>query len=187
MARRLLAGLVRHTPQWLVRTLGSRTGRYPLLARLDRLARASLTESAVIPRGAAQGLRYDSDGGRAGFALGTWEPEVQQLLPQLISTGSVVWDVGAASGFHALIMARLVGPQGTVVAFEPLPENVKRLRHNIQLNGFGNITVIEQALSDETRRGVLVAEAEDEVTIVLAASDFGGSGTSIEPTRFTRT
>lgn len=180
--RRVVAAIVRRSPQWLLRAVGSRTGRYRLFARLDSIARASLPDSATIPRGAAQGLRYNSGGGRAGFALGTWEPEVQALLPQLLTADSVVWDVGAATGFHTLIMARLVGRNGRVVAFEPLPENLVLLRENILLNGFENVAVVEVALSDRSRRGVLVAEGDDEVSIALAEPGAGEAGIEIDVT-----
>jgi FkbM family methyltransferase len=182
MIRHLVAAVVRRSPQWLLRAVGSRTGRYRLFARLDSIARASLSDAAVIPRGAAQGLRYNSGGGRAGFALGTWEPELQEVLPELLTADSVVWDVGAATGFHTLIMARAVGSEGRVVAFEPLPENLVLLRANISLNGFENVIVIEQALSDRARRGVLVPEGDDEVSIALAEPGYAEGGTEIDVT-----
>ena len=35
-----------------------------------------------------------------------------------------VYDVGANLGFYCVILARLVGGVGRVIAFEPLPDNV---------------------------------------------------------------
>jgi FkbM family methyltransferase len=182
IARRLVAALVQRAPRSLIRAVGSRTGSHPLLARLDRLARVSLTQVTVIPRGAGEGLRYDTGGGRAGFALGTWEPELQRSLVELVGRGTVVWDVGAASGFHTLILARLVGEQGHVVAFEPFPENIARLRRNIELNGFDNVIVVEKALADSAGVGFLAPAAEDEVTIVLSRGTSRTDGTEVEVT-----
>src|SRR5690606_32216010 len=51
---------------------------------------------------------------------GTHEPPVQQLIRQLPDlAGSCCWDLGAHYGFYSIALARLVGPSGQVVAFEP--------------------------------------------------------------------
>ncbi len=41
------------------------------------------------------------------------------LLPRLVRPGDTVFDVGANHGVYALSLARRVGPEGRVVAFEP--------------------------------------------------------------------
>ena len=48
--------------------------------------------------------------------------------------GATVWDVGAHIGYHSLAFAALVGPSGRVVAFEPNPHNVDRLRQHLERN-----------------------------------------------------
>jgi FkbM family methyltransferase len=64
-----------------------------------------------------------------------------------VRPGQVVYDVGANIGFFTILCARLVGPEGRVFAFEPMPANVATLRHNIAMNGLENVTVVEKALS----------------------------------------
>lgn len=170
---RVVSVIARHAPLWLVQAIGKRTGRYRILRSVDNLARASLAGEVVIPRGISAGLRYEASGDRPGFALGTWEPELQERLKELTEPGSVIWDVGAASGFFTIGMARLVGPNGAVVAFEPFPDNVERLRRNVELNGLENVVVVDKALSDHVGRGKLEPFASDEVTIVLKEGDPG--------------
>lgn len=69
------------------------------------------------------------------FWLGTYEPEMQSALSELIKPGMIAYDVGANIGYVALMMAKIVGPQGKVYAFEALPDNIERLRRNVALNG----------------------------------------------------
>jgi len=66
--------------------------------------------------------------------LGTYEPDLQAVVRELVQPGMLVYDVGANIGYVSLLLARRVGPQGRVIAFEALPTNVDRLRQNLALN-----------------------------------------------------
>jgi FkbM family methyltransferase len=70
------------------------------------------------------------------FWLGTYEPEMQSALRELIKPGMTVYDVGANVGYVTLMIAKLTGAGGKVYAFEALPDNVERLRHNVELNDY---------------------------------------------------
>jgi FkbM family methyltransferase len=72
------------------------------------------------------------------FWLGTYEPEMQSALGELIKPGMTVYDVGANIGYVTLMLGKLVGMEGRVFAFEALPDNVERLRRNVELNGFND-------------------------------------------------
>jgi FkbM family methyltransferase len=95
--------------------------------------------------GLGRGLRFNAFDSLAGYALGSAEPSVQLALERIIRPGMTVFDIGANVGFFTVIAARLVGDGGTVVAFEPLPENVAAIHHNVELNGFGSRVRVEQA------------------------------------------
>lgn len=82
------------------------------------------------------------------FAYGNWEPEVVDVISRCVSTGMTALDLGAQSGFYSLLLSRLVGPSGTVVAFEPLPANYRVLLENIELNGLNNITARPEAVTE---------------------------------------
>jgi FkbM family methyltransferase len=79
----------------------------------------------------------------------TTEPEYA-LLPTLLSPGDCVIDVGANIGLYTKRFAELVGKQGRVIAFEPVPETFALLTGNMQRIGCSNVTLINGALSDET-------------------------------------
>ena len=69
------------------------------------------------------------------YWLGTYEPELQAALHELIQPGAVIYDVGANIGYVSLLLAKAAGENGHVYAFEALPENAERWRRNVALNG----------------------------------------------------
>jgi FkbM family methyltransferase len=62
--------------------------------------------------------------------------------------GKVAYDVGANIGLVTLFLARCVGKNGLVVAFEPTPPNAERLMENVRLNTLQNVRVYQKALGD---------------------------------------
>lgn len=115
----------------------------------------------MIRHGVGAGLKFNSHGGALGFALGTTEEEEQRTLARVLKPGHVFYDVGANKGFYAVIAARLVGPQGSVHAFEPFDDSVLAIEDNTRLNGFQNVTVWPVAVSDTAGIGNLVTNGED--------------------------
>ena len=54
------------------------------------------------------------------------EPEVSDLMARAAKPGSFVIDGGANIGFFTVLLSRLVGPDGHVVAIEPGANNIYR-------------------------------------------------------------
>jgi FkbM family methyltransferase len=63
-----------------------------------------------------------------------FEPEVSLLLQQTVQPGDTFVDVGANIGYYACTLARKVGPNGRVFAYEANPEVFNSLRDNIIIN-----------------------------------------------------
>ena len=85
------------------------------------------------------------------YWLGTYEPELQAALRQLIPPGAVIYDVGANIGYVSLLLAKAAGEAGKVFAFEALPSNVDQLRRNVALNAMEKrVTVIDRAVTRAT-------------------------------------
>ena len=82
------------------------------------------------------------------YWLGTHEELVQDAMAAQVGAGFTVYDVGAHVGFFTLLASRLAGADGRVIAFEPRPDNVERLRRNIEANGARNVEVVAAAASD---------------------------------------
>ena len=66
--------------------------------------------------------------------LGRHEPKVKQELLNRLRPGMTVFNVGAYIGYFALVAEKALQGEGTVVAFEPDPDALERLRVNLALN-----------------------------------------------------
>jgi FkbM family methyltransferase len=65
------------------------------------------------------------------FPKRPYEQGFHQALEEEIGPGDAVWDVGANIGFYSELFLKWVGPAGFVVAFEPYPQSVERIRQRI--------------------------------------------------------
>jgi FkbM family methyltransferase len=93
-------------------------------------------------------------------------------LTRLVTKGSVVFDIGAHVGYHALAMARKVGPSGRVYAFEPHPGSARLLMRNARR--FPTIEVVNAAVADFDGTALLVPGGGDTSTFHVVASPRGG-------------
>jgi FkbM family methyltransferase len=114
---------------------------------LNQAAPQGLTEVQVAA-GRLEGCRLALDlQTEKDYWLGTYEPELQWALGELIKPGMLAFDVGANIGYITLMLAWAVGPTGGVVAFEALPANVARLEQNLVLNDLsGRVKVMAVAV-----------------------------------------
>lgn len=121
-----------------------------LLGKIRRAARTLRCLRPVTVRGGVgAGLKMDLRHASAWYGHGTNELPVQDAVGATLRPGDVFFDIGANVGFFSLIAARLVGPRGSVVAFEPVPANAAAIRRNASLNRLTNVHVIEAAVSDD--------------------------------------
>lgn len=103
--------------------------------------------TARIRAGALQGRRWVIASG-SRFVKGTYEPIQSAAFQRLIRPGSVVFDVGAHVGYYTVLSSVLAGPSGKVIAFEPLPANLKYLRRHLRLNGCDNVRVLTNCVGE---------------------------------------
>src|ERR1700728_1076687 len=80
---------------------------------------------------------------------GNYEPEVLAMLQRYVAPGDTFVDIGASFGFFSTQIGRHVGPRGTVIAFEPGPQNQSLLLLNLASNGVSGADVRQIALSNE--------------------------------------
>jgi FkbM family methyltransferase len=88
------------------------------------------------------------------FWLGTYEPAVEASLLEYLKPGMAAWDVGAFIGYHTLLLRTVAGP-GRVVAVEPDPANLARLRRHLSENGADDVRVIPAAAGARPGKGQL--------------------------------
>jgi len=107
-----------------------------------------------------RGLKMYSDTPDRFLASLLWKTAILEsyetrLLQQLVKPGMRVVDIGANIGYYALLLARLVGQTGKVIAFEPDQNNYRLLLKNAVRNGLTTITAVEKAVADYTGRARL--------------------------------
>jgi FkbM family methyltransferase len=88
-------------------------------------------------------------GDTLALAKGWYEVEETAWYAEHVRPGQFVVEAGASIGFFSLQLARLVGPTGKVLCFEPDPDLNAILRRNVEANGYANVVVRQAAVADE--------------------------------------
>lgn len=91
-------------------------------------------------------LRGDRYVGRCLELYGEYSEGEVALFRQLVPPGGTVVEVGANIGSLTVPLARMAGPSGRVVAFEPQRAVFNVLCGNLALNGLSNVTPIRAAV-----------------------------------------
>jgi FkbM family methyltransferase len=81
----------------------------------------------------------------AGTIGGIGERRGLEIVRDHLRPGMTFYDIGANIGIFAMMAARIVGPDGQVVAFEADPEIADRLREHARRNLFGWVNVEQKA------------------------------------------
>jgi FkbM family methyltransferase len=114
---------------------------------------------------------------------GCWESWITLAVARVIRPGWHCLDVGANHGYYTLLMADGVGPAGAVLAIEPNPDPVRRLRHTLDVNGFlSHVGVVEKAASDVEGERVQLFIAENRGLNATLQGDAGKSRTELVET-----
>jgi FkbM family methyltransferase len=124
------------------------------------LPTGAATYLADLPGGGKIELRYRERIGLSRMIHGKFESVETTFLIKRAKPGTTAVDAGANIGLFTIPLARAVGSAGTVLAFEPSPENVQRLRRNIALNALNNVAVYGAALAETCGRAWLRIERD---------------------------
>jgi len=92
------------------------------------------------------GIDYSPLSGRALRDVGLMNGEFGFMIREL-KQGDNVIDIGANVGLMTLLLAKVVGPAGSIISFEPGPISFALLKLNTLINGYKNITLINKAVS----------------------------------------
>jgi FkbM family methyltransferase len=85
---------------------------------------------------------------RVLFTPHFFDADELRLLEQRLTPDFKFLDIGANAGIYSLFVGARTSVAASIVAVEPQPEMLTRLRTNIALNGFSTIRVMPLALSD---------------------------------------
>ncbi len=86
--------------------------------------------------------------GRMLVAYGEWAQQEVAFLTRLLRPGDVALDIGAHIGTLTVPLARAVGPNGVVFAFEAQRLVYHNLCTNLHLNGLANVHVQNAIVTD---------------------------------------
>ena len=95
---------------------------------------------------------HQSDG--IDFFIRDYQRSSMEILKKEVKEGDVVVDLGASSGSHTIIAAKIVGSRGKVFCFEADPVNCKLIEKSIKRNGYKNIVLEQKAVID--KKGKLI-------------------------------
>ena len=118
-------------------------------------------------------MRLDMLGGHRRFALGTYEPEISQVMQAFLKNGATALDIGANIGYFTLLMARLVGAEGRVIAFEPFLPVFSLLQENLSLNHLAWAQAECLAVSDSMGLAKMESEKGNENSFITHLSETG--------------
>jgi len=116
----------------------------------------------------------------ADIIRGTLEPAVTEAMLRTVRTGHVVYDIGANLGYFTLVAARLVGPEGRVVAFEPVPWCAESVAANAALNGLDHVEVRAQAVSRTSGRERLLVVGHADHSLLASVGSHANTREQID-------
>jgi FkbM family methyltransferase len=128
----------------------------------------SVTQLKECRHGKMLFLRRDVYIGRSLDLYGEFSELEGVVFRQLVGPDQVVVEVGANIGAHTVHLAKLVGPRGMVIAFEPQRIIFQLLCANVALNELFNVRTYHAAAGQQP--GALKVPPLD----YAAANNFGG-------------
>ena len=104
-----------------------------------------------------------------GYGQTISAPHMVAIMCDLLDLheGMKVLEVGGGCGYHAAVMAELVGPSGQVYSVERIPELVEMARRNLESAGYRNVSMI---LGDGTL-GYKEQAPYDRISVAASAPD----------------
>jgi FkbM family methyltransferase len=96
-------------------------------------------------------IYVDPDDTAIGSSLrksASYEPEVTATVRKYLKNGDCFVDCGASFGYFSALAGSIVGDEGSVISFEPGPQNQSLLLLNLVANGILTGEVHQVALSD---------------------------------------
>jgi len=146
----LLAGMRRQIDDRVIRAMD----RVPRECFVPEELRATAYEDRPLPIGCGQTISA---------------PHMVAIMCDIldIREGMKVLEVGAGQGYHAAVMAELVGPEGHVYTIERIPELAEQARKNLQRVGAANVTVI---LGDGSK-GLATHAPYDRISVAASAPE----------------
>jgi FkbM family methyltransferase len=100
-----------------------------------------------------------------------WFEDEIVFVRLLLLPGMKVVDIGANYGVYTLAMARIVGPEGAVWAFEPASTTMSYLRTSMEHNRMSHVRLVQKAVSSRNGTSDLSLNADAELNTLSDSPD----------------
>jgi FkbM family methyltransferase len=111
---------------------------------------------------------------RKSYEGGSW-----RFVRRYLKEGMTFLDVGANQGFYTILASKLVGASGKVIAFEPVPSVLEKLRKNVSFNRLQNVSIMPLGLSiiEESRNMNICINGMEVLSSLKPPAEDVGTGT----------
>lgn len=122
-----------HSPKFILKKIITKLRLQKFAYYIFSLYASIFRFHKVIRDGICYQLDLRESVDRGIYLLG-WEPLTIKWMIENLKAGDVVIEVGANVGAHSLIISKIIGPNGSLEAFEPTDYAFKKLQTNFSLN-----------------------------------------------------
>ena len=137
-----------------------RSAEYALKNGGGSTYRESLNVFADLSIYGIQGILYVNMSDYIGLSVakGAYELEEVALVKSKVKPGHTVVDIGGNIGFFSVMFSHLVGGDGRVFTFEPVPGTLEYLERSVSANSFcSNVTVFQAIVTDSASNEIEIA------------------------------
>jgi protein-L-isoaspartate(D-aspartate) O-methyltransferase len=126
------------------------SGKDLLEAMRGRVTDRVIQAMSKVPReifvpGPLTARAYDDTPLPIGYGQTISAPHMVAIMCDILDlqSGMNVLEVGGGSGYHAAVMAEIIGPEGHVFSVERIPELVILAKKNLKTAGISNVTMVQ--------------------------------------------
>jgi FkbM family methyltransferase len=157
----------------------------PMLSRLVNLLRAGPVDVAY--QGASFRFYHQASATERGALFNPrYNLEELDFLRARTPAGGVFVDVGANVGTYAMVLARHVGAQGTVIAVEPHPVTQARLAFNRVASGATQVTLVAAAAGPADGELMIETDGDNLGASHIVAGTSAGNAIKVPALRLER-
>jgi len=136
--------------------------------------------SRKIRYGFLKGEKWIISSGYSQYWMGSYEPEITEKFVEYAKKSTVIYDIGSHIGYYTLLASRYAIPGGKIFSFEPLPENLQKLKNHVEINKRLNTVIIEKAVSFKTGEALFTNSDNSVANSICENSPMFQFGKTIE-------